>query len=219
MGRFKIAVFDLDGTLVDSLQDLAESCNMAVSEAGYPVHSIAEVRQFVGNGVRKLVERAMPPGVADETVEACLVRFREIYNERKLNNTHAYDGVAEMMEKLKRKGVKVAVVSNKYDTAVKEICLSLFGGLVDKAVGESAATPRKPDPTGVLSVLSDCGIADKEEAVYVGDSDVDMLTGHNAGIEAVGVLWGFRSRDCLVQAGASRVFDTAEELCNYILGL
>lgn len=215
-GLFMLVIFDLDGTLVNSLQDLAESANAAVAKMGFPTHSIEEVKSYVGNGVRLLIARALPLGTSDDDVERCLGYFREIYDAHLLTHTCAYPGVTDMLKKLSAEGIKVAILSNKYDKAVKEIASCLFPDSVHLALGESESVPRKPNPTGVRTIM-DAFKASVADTYYVGDSDVDMQTAKNAGVESIGVLWGFRSRQVLKEAGAHHIVTTADELTNLLL--
>ncbi len=209
--NYSLAIFDLDGTLVDSLQDLAESANQAASSCGYPTRSIDEVRFFVGDGVRKLIERTLPAGTPEEDVDKSLALFHDVYDVNKLKHTYSFDGVAPFLHFLHTNGVKVAVLSNKYDSAVKTIAAQLFGYDVDLAIGESSETPRKPNPQGLLSIMShfNCKASD---VLYVGDSDVDMLTGRNAGVDTAGVLWGFRNKSVLLNAGAKYICSDVSQL-------
>jgi phosphoglycolate phosphatase len=215
MGRIKAVIFDMDGTLVNSLQDLADSANAAVAEQGFPVHSMEEVRQFVGDGVRMLIKRSLPATVSDAVVDSCLSRFREIYEVNKLNHTGPYEGMLPLLDSLRAKGILTGVLSNKYDLAVKQISSRLFPGKLDLAVGESSSIPRKPNPAGLEFSLHTLGVS-ASEALYVGDSDVDMLTASNAGVESVGVLWGFRSKQVLLGAGACHIVNEPSEILQLV---
>ena len=189
----KAVIFDLDGTLLNTLDDLADSTNYALSRFGYPTRTIEEVRQFVGNGVAKLIERAIPEGKNNPNFEKCLAIFKENYAQNMYNKTAPYNGIIEMLSNLKSKGIKIAVVSNKFDLAVKELCKKYFEGFIDFAAGENEAQgiKKKPAPDTVISVLNEFNFA-SEDAVYVGDSDVDIMTAKNSKMPCISVTWGFR---------------------------
>lgn len=215
---YKAVIFDLDGTLIDSLPDLMDSVNQALSSLGYQTHTYEEVRSFVGNGVRKLIERSLPASATSADVDRCLELFKCVYASRKLNKTAPFDGVLPLLGSLKDKGVVVGVLSNKYDVAVKEIIASLFPSLIDErfAWGESSVVPKKPNPEGLLSMMKEMGVS-PAECCYVGDSDVDIRTGNAAGVHAIGVLWGYRDSDCLQKEGPHCLVSTPGELLNEIL--
>ena len=197
-------IFDLDGTLLDTLGDLASAVNYALRTHGMPEHSVDAVRRFVGNGVRVLIQRAVPDGEANPRFEDVLATFRLYYLEHSLDTTHPYDGIPEMLGELRRRGCRTAVVSNKFDAATKELCRHFFADSIEVSIGEHEAEGirRKPAPDTVLEALRQLGVT-KEKAVYVGDSDVDILTARNAGLPCISVLWGFRDRDFLQAHGAA----------------
>lgn len=201
---YKVFIFDLDGTLLDTLGDLASAVNYALRTHGMPEHSIDAVRRFVGNGVRVLIQRAMPDGEFNLQFEDVLATFRQYYLEHSLATTRPYDGIPEMLSELRRRGCRTAVVSNKFDAATKELCRHFFADSIEVAIGEHEAEGirRKPAPDTVLEALRQLGVT-KENAVYVGDSDVDILTARNAGLPCISVLWGFRDRDFLQAHGAT----------------
>lgn len=211
---YSVAVFDLDGTLLNTLDDLKNSVNYALAQMGFPVRSLGEVRAFVGNGVGLLIERAVPPGTDAAKTARCLEIFKAHYADHMEDLTRPYDGILDMLAELKRRGVVVAVVSNKFDTAVKTLCEKYFPGLVDVAAGESETVQRKPAPDAVYAALERCG-GKAEVAVYIGDSDVDVLTAQNAGLPFVGVSWGFREPALLRELGAKDVVDDPAELLAY----
>ena len=200
----KAVIFDLDGTLLNTLDDLADSTNYALSRFGYPTRTIEEVRQFVGNGVAKLIERAIPKGKNNPNFEKCLAIFKENYAQNMYNKTAPYNGIIEMLSNLKSKGIKIAVVSNKFDLAVKELCKKYFEGFIDFAAGENEAQgiKKKPAPDTVISVLNEFNFA-PEDAVYVGDSDVDIMTAKNSKMPCISVTWGFRDEKFLLENGAT----------------
>ena len=211
MNTFKTYIFDLDGTLLDTLQDLYASCNYALRTHGMPERSMEEVRQFVGNGVKKLIERAIPNGMNNLLFEETLQTFRQHYLLHSLDNTLPYPGIMEMLEKLQEQGKQVAVVSNKFYTATQELCEHFFGNLVQVAIGEREDIQKKPAPDTVLEALRQLNVS-KEGAVYVGDSDVDIETARNSGILCISVLWGFREKNFLLAHGATTLIESPNEL-------
>lgn len=214
---YHTAIFDLDGTLLDTLQDLADSTNYALSLHHLPPRTVEEVRQFVGNGVGLLIHRAVPEGTAEELEGQVLRDFRAHYLLNMENRTAPYPGVPDLLDALRAAGVRTAVVSNKFDGAVKGLCQNYFGQRVEAAIGESQGVARKPAPDTVFRALAELGQA-PEGAVYVGDSDVDILTAKNAGLPCIAVSWGFRSRAFLEANGARVIADTMQELEQLLLG-
>lgn len=207
---YKLAVFDMDGTILDTLEDLKDSTNFALEKCGYPTRSYDEVRRFVGNGIRKLIERAVPEGLTTEQIDRVHEVFTEHYKVHCADTTKAYDGIKPLLEKLRASGVKTAVVSNKADYGVQELCKEYFDGLFDYAVGEREGIRRKPAPDAVNEALRVLGMS-KSEAVYIGDSDVDFETAKNAELPCISVLWGFRDEEFLREKGATLfVHDPAE---------
>ncbi len=213
MNSFDTYIFDLDGTLLDTLGDLAASVNHALRTHGLPEHSIDDVRRFVGNGVRKLMERAVPDGAANPLFDETFATFRQYYMAHSLDTTRPYEGIPETLEALKARGCHLAVVSNKMMAATQELCRHFFPDTIEVAIGEdeAAGIRRKPAPDTVFAALKALGVG-KENAVYVGDSDVDIQTARNAGIPCISVLWGFRDRDFLLQNGAETFISTPSEL-------
>lgn len=213
----KAVIFDLDGTLLNTLDDLIDSTNYALSRFGYPTRTIEEVRQFVGNGVAKLIERAIPEGKNNPNFEKCLAIFKENYAQNMYNKTAPYNGIIEMLSNLKSKGIKIAVVSNKFDLAVKELCKKYFEGFIDFAAGENEAQGirKKPAPDTVISVLNEFNFA-SEDAVYVGDSDVDIMTAKNSKMPCISVTWGFRDEKFLLENGATILINAPSEIYNHL---
>lgn len=195
-------VFDLDGTLLSTLGDLAASCNHALRANGMPERTIDEVRRFVGNGVKKLMERAIPGGLDNPLFEKTFADFRQHYMHHNLDTTCPYPGVMEMLESLRSRGKKVAVVSNKFYAATQALCKHFFGDLVDVAIGEREDIRKKPAPDTVMAALKQLQ-ASREGAVYIGDSDVDIMTARNCEMPCISVLWGFRDYDFLIEHEAS----------------
>ena len=213
---YRTAIFDLDGTLLDTLQDLADSANYALALHGLPARTVEEVRRFVGNGVGLLIRRAVPEGTP-ETLERRVLRdFRAHYLLNMENKTAPYPGIPELLDALRAAGVRTAVVSNKFDGAVKGLCQNYFGDRIRAAIGESQGVARKPAPDTVFRALEELGMP-REGAVYVGDSDVDIETAKNAGLPCISVSWGFRSRTFLTEHGAQTIADTVEELRELLL--
>lgn len=204
-------IFDLDGTLLSSLADLAASCNYALRTNGMPERTLDEVRRFVGNGVKKLMERATPDGLQNPLFDKTLADFRQHYMKHNLDTTCPYEGVMPMLEELQRRGKKVAVVSNKFYAATQELCHHFFGDLVTVAIGEREDIRKKPAPDTVIEALRQLN-ATAEESVYIGDSDVDIDTASNAGMPCISVLWGFRDKDFLIEHGATTLVATPQEI-------
>lgn len=211
--RYQTYIFDLDGTLLNTLGDLAASVNYALRAYGMPERSLGDIRSFVGNGVRLLMERAVPDGAANPLFEETFASFRRYYMEHSLDTTRPYDGIPETLEALKAEGCRLAVVSNKFMTATQGLVRHFFPDTVKVAIGEHEAEGirKKPAPDTVNEAFRQLGIG-KERAVYVGDSDVDILTARNSGIPSISVLWGFRDRDFLIQHGAETLVSAPSEL-------
>ena len=214
--KYTCAIFDLDGTLLNTLDDLKNAVNAALAKRGYPARTLDEVRLFVGNGVARLIERAVPEGTSTAETAAILADFRDYYNAHINVETHPYAGVAALLGKLRAAGVKIGVNSNKYDAAVQLLMNNHFPGLFDKAVGESETVPKKPSPIGVETLLKALD-ADAESAVYIGDSGVDEQTAKNAGLPFIWVSWGFRRKEELPELPEVRA-DDALELETLLLG-
>ena len=210
----KTVIFDLDGTLLNTLEDLKEATNFALSKYNYPTRTLEEVRCFVGNGVRKLIERAVPENC--QNVEECLAVFKQNYSEIMYNHTAPYNGILKILSDLKANGIKTGVVSNKFDSAVKELCKKYFADLIDIAIGQADDVPKKPAPDGVFKAMRELG-ADKSSTVYVGDSDVDVATAKNANLPCIGVTWGFRDREYL--KGANFIINNPNDISVIIKGL
>jgi HAD hydrolase, family IA, variant 3 len=202
MRDFKTYIFDLDGTLLSTLNDLVSSTNYALRWAGMPERTIEEVRMFVGNGVKLLMERAIPEGVNNPKFEETYAKFREHYMEHNLDTTRPYDGVPELLHELKRRGKHLAIVSNKFYAATQDLAKHFFPDTIEVAIGERENIRKKPAPDTVLEALRQLNVS-KEDAVYIGDSDVDIMTAKNCGLPCISVLWGFRDKDFLIEHGGS----------------
>lgn len=208
-------IFDLDGTLLDTLEDLADSVNYALGKHGLPGRTYDEVRSFVGNGVRMLIKRSVPTDTDEEKYEEVFSCFREHYLENMYNKTAPYESVKETLDTLKSKGYKIGVVSNKLDEAVKKLCEDFFEGQIHCAQGAKGESDRKPKPDNVFSCIAELG-SERERCIYVGDSEVDLLTAQNAGIDCVCVTWGFRTREELIAAGAEALINRPEEIFDFL---
>lgn len=213
---YSLAIFDLDGTLLNTLGDLHSAVNFALRKFRFPERSLEEIRTFIGNGVVKLMERSTPEGTDPVTQLKCLDIFRKHYLGHMADTTAPYEGVTELLKSLRGEGIKIAVVSNKLHPAVEDLCESYFPGLIDKAIGVSVESERKPSPINVLKTLDIFG-TDRYSAVYIGDSEVDVQTAHNAELKCIGVTWGFRSKDELVTAGADFIADNSSQIKEIIL--
>lgn len=213
--KYDAVVFDLDGTLTDTLEDLKSSVNFALRSFGFPERTLDEVRRFVGNGVKKLIYRSVPSGTSEELAKECLKIFKEHYKSNSLVKTKPYDGIIPMFEALKEQGIKTAVVTNKMHEAAVDIVRIFFDGLVEITVGQIDGVAQKPQPDGIYSALEKLGVS-KEKAVYVGDSEVDCITAKNAGIPCIGVAWGFRDKAVLIENGANFIVDTPQQIFEII---
>ena len=210
-------IFDLDGTLLNTLDDLCDSTNYALKQFGYPERTLDEVRHFVGNGVKKLIERAIPDGINNPDFEECLRVFKEHYAANMYNKTAPYNGVPEMLKELRLKGIHTAVVSNKFDAAVKELCKKFFGDLVQVAIGENEekGVRKKPAPDSVFKAMNELKVS-IEEVIYAGDSETDVQTAKNAEIDCIGCAWGFRPKEILEQEGARYIIDAPQEILKIV---
>ena len=211
MREYKTYVFDLDGTLLNTINDLAASVNFALKEYGMSQHTVDEVRNFVGNGVKKLMERAVPDGLDNPLFEDAYATFKKHYLEHGLDTTKPYPGIVDLLRELKKRGKNIAVVSNKFYDATGELVRHFFGEYVKVAIGERENIRKKPAPDTVLEAFRLLGV-DKEEAVYIGDSDVDVNTAKNVGIPCISVLWRFRDKEFLIENGATTFVETPQEI-------
>lgn len=214
--RYKTVIFDMDGTVLNTLEDLLTSLNLTLDQYGLPRRNLDQMRHFVGNGMQAQIERGAgegtPPGLIDEMLPV-FVRNYQIHGAEK---TRPYEGVPALIANLRAAGCRTAVVSNKNDAAVKRLAETYFPGLFDVSVGERPGIRRKPAPDSVNEVLGLLGVS-REEAVYVGDSEVDVATAKNAGLDLIAVGWGFRTEEELRAEGVERVFHTAPEVETFIL--
>lgn len=213
--KYRAIIFDLDGTLTDTLEDLFLSVNYALRSCNFSERTLDEVRRFVGNGVRKLMERSVPEGTDLRSLEQCFEVFRAHYMIHCQDHTSLYPGIASLLTALHAKGYKMAVVSNKLQAGVDELADLFFNGVIDISIGERSGIPTKPAPDMVQMALEQLGV-DASEAVYIGDSDVDLQTAANAGLPCISVLWGFRSRDFLKAHGATTLAEHPNDVLKLV---
>ena len=209
--KYNTVIFDLDGTLLNTLEDLGDSVNFALKSFGYPTRTYEEVKSFVGNGIKNLLTKAVPIGTDEETTLRCLQAFKNHYKTNMQNKTLPYEGIIALLKELNSKGIKLGIVSNKYDFGVKNLNKYYFKDLIPVAIGEREGVRKKPAPDTVLTAMKELG-SKKEECLYVGDSGSDMITAKNAGIKSVGVTWGFRDADSLRESGAIFLINSPKEL-------
>lgn len=214
--KYKIAIFDLDGTILNTLDDLADSLNVVLQKFQMPLHTYEQVRFMVGNGIPKLIERAIPDGVTNPKYQEVLSEYIKYYEKHCAQKTAPYDGILELLSQMKHHGMKIAVNTNKVSQAAEELCNYYFPFVFDYVCGSSPQTPVKPAPDGVFKILNHLNMR-KEDAVYIGDSDVDIQTGKNSGIDVISVAWGFRGKDFLLQNGAEKIVQNTQELLEMIL--
>lgn len=211
----KCVIFDLDGTLLYTLEDLKNSVNFALEKNSFPTRTLNEVREFVGNGIESLMRSASPEGISEEAFYKCFCDFKEHYKIHSEDNTKEYDGITDVLKALKANGFLLAVVSNKADFAVNTLCTKYFPGLLDCAIGERKGVKRKPSPDSVNEVLKEFTVS-KENCCYVGDSDVDVKTARNAGVRCIACTWGFRSRGVLENENPEYIIDSPKEILEIV---
>ncbi len=216
MERIGAVVFDLDGTLLNTLHDLAAAVNYALTAHNMPTRTMDEVRQFVGNGVANLIRRAVPKGTDEQTEEQVLVTFKAYYAEHGMDYTAPYAGILSLLETLRDAGVAMAVVSNKLESAVESLRRHFFADTIPVAVGDAPPRPVKPAPDGTLAALERLGVS-PAEALFVGDSEVDIVTARNVGMRCLAVSWGFREEKMLWENGAQNIAATPAEALTWIL--
>jgi phosphoglycolate phosphatase len=213
--KYNTVIFDLDGTLLNTLDDLRDSLNEILIKYCYLPQTLEDVRRFVGNGVWNLVRRSLPSSCSDQEVTKIMEDFKAHYKRNMQNKTRPYNGIMELLLDLNRFNYKVAIVSNKYDAAVKELAQTYFGNLIPVAIGETSEIKRKPAPDSIFSAVQELG-SSLESTILVGDSETDVQTAKNAGIPCIGVTWGFRCREVLREEGADYLIDTPRELLTII---
>lgn len=211
-------VFDMDGTVLNTLEDLTFSMNYVLSKFGMPEHKLEEYRLFFGNGVGEALRLSLPEGTSEDIIDEMLPVFKEHYDAHCLDKTGPYDGILDVMRELKLRGYKTAIVSNKIDSAVKELHQRFFGDSVDIAIGEQPGINRKPAPDMVNLALKELG-SSKEESVYIGDSEVDFMTAENSGLPCISVLWGFRDKDYLIEQGAYCFAEKPQDIIDILISI
>lgn len=213
--KYDLIIFDMDGTILNTLEDLKNSLNYVLQQAGYQTRTLEEVRTFVGNGIRKTIERALPSDIEEEKIDELFSLFMDYYAIHNTDNTKPYNGVIDLLKELKHLGYKTAVVSNKQDSAVKSLCKKFFTGLFDVEIGEKENIAKKPDPDEVNEVLKILNI-DRTKSIYIGDSEVDIQTAQNSKIKSIIVDWGFRDRKFLYEHGAEVIVSNPSEILDII---
>ena len=213
--KYELIVFDMDGTILDTLEDLKNSMNYTLRLHNMPERTLDEIRSFVGNGIRKLIERAVPSGTSNDKIDIIHKDFMKHYEVHCADFTKPYNGVNDLIKELRKRGYKTAVVSNKADPAVQDLCIQYFPDLFDLAIGERPEIAKKPAPDMVNSALEQLQIS-KEDAVYIGDSDVDVATARNSRLDMIAVDWGFRTREFLVEQGAEIIVSKPEEILELV---
>lgn len=215
--KYDTIIFDLDGTLIDTLEDIMDSVNYVMQLHDLPAHTYAEIRSFVGNGNRNLINRSLPDGSDDALREQCYNEFLDYYLAHSMVKTAPYKGIAETVEKLASMGIKMAVVTNKTQPAAQEIIKRFFGGTIDITIGQVDGLPQKPEPDGVWLAVEKLG-SERSRAVYIGDSEVDCLTARNSALPIIGCAWGFRGRKTLEENAADYIIDTPAEIADILEG-
>jgi phosphoglycolate phosphatase len=213
-GNIDTVIFDLDGTLLDTLGDLADAVNYSLGKYNFPPKSELQVKSYVGNGIRKLMIRSVPDGEANPLFEEAFATFKEYYGEHCNDKTKAYDGILELIKDLKAQGYSLAIVSNKVDSAVKSLQKRYFAD-IEVAIGDREGMKIKPAPDSVNLALTELG-KNKKNAVYVGDSDVDIETARNSGLPCISVLWGFRDKEFLINHGADTFADKPSDILDLL---
>ncbi len=214
---YKLAIFDLDGTILDTIDDLTDAVNHALTENSLPTRTVAEVRSFIGNGMRMLIERSVPAGTDTNVTDSVLAEYKSYYASHSTVKTRPFDGICDLLNSLRERGVTLAVLSNKADPTVKELCELYFPGIFDYVAGEKPDVARKPAPDAVNAILAELNF-ERSDSVYIGDSDVDIKTARNADMDCISVTWGFRDEAQLIEAGAVTLANTVGELEGAILG-
>ena len=211
--KYNTYIFDLDGTILDTLLDLANAVNFSMRSKGFPERTVDEVRSFIGNGIKVLIKRAVPQETSEKDYAEALEIFTKYYIEHIADYTKPYDGIIDVINELKSKGCKTAVVSNKAHFAAQAVVKDFFGDIFDVVVGKMDEFPSKPEPDSLLYTIKNLGVK-AEDCIYIGDSDVDVLTAHNAGLPCIGVTWGNRDEDVLLASGAEYIAHTPQEILN-----
>lgn len=207
----KLILFDLDGTLINTLEDLTDSTNYILTTNNFPTRTIKEIRTFVGNGIKKLIERAVPNNTPESIIEKCYNEMITYYKEHSLIKTVPYPGIIDLIKSLHSKGIKIGVITNKAQNSADLIVYNFFQNYVDLVIGDNKKFPLKPNPDSINEAIKYFNVS-KEETIYIGDSEVDLLTGKNADIKTIAVLWGFRDKEFLIKKGGKIFVKTSKEL-------
>jgi len=213
--KYNTIIFDLDGTLLNTLDDIADSVNIMLEREGYPARTREDIREFIGNGAKNLDRKALPETASEEELTRCLAVYRKIYLDNMFQKTGPYEGIDKTLNELKTQGIKIGVVSNKPHDATREMCEFYFGGILDAVIGDNPERKKKPAPDNIFEILKLLG-SDKAKTLYVGDSDVDMETAKNSGLDCAGVTWGYRSEETLTEHGADYIVSEPRELIRLI---
>lgn len=211
----KAVIFDLDGTLIDTIGDLLDGANYVMNKYGYPTRSEDEIKSFVGNGIRTLITRCLPKGCSVDIIDKCTIDMIEYYSEHSLVRTAPYPKVLEMVHAIHNLGIKTAVVTNKVQDSAEFIIKKFFGDVIDIVIGDIPTRRLKPAPEGMIEAMELLNVS-KNECIYVGDTEVDMLTASNAGVVAYAVLWGFRDKSTLINSGATNFITDAMQLVEIV---
>lgn len=216
MDKYNAIIFDLDGTLLNTLEDITDAVNHTMGKFGYPIHSSSEVCSFVGNGIKKLIERSLPDGAATHGFDGIFNEFKQFYTANCRVKTCPYPGIMELLEKLYTEGYKLAINSNKNHAAVTELNNIYFSKYISVAIGENKNIQTKPSPESVYMAMEKMGGCTRKHTLYIGDSDVDIETAKNAGIKCISASWGFRDKAFLETLNPGAVIDTPMELYKYL---
>lgn len=214
--KYKIAIFDLDGTTLNTLDDLCDSINYCLKYFSMPLRSLEEIRQFVGNGMYNLVRLSVPLGTSTESIDKFYNYFMDYYKIHCADKTKPYDGIIDILSVLKEKGMKIVCLSNKADEAVSKLCDKYFNGIFDFTLGDKKEINKKPSPDGVELILNRFNL-NKNDVIYIGDSEVDYLTAKNSNVDLIMVNYGFRNKEELLSIGVNNTVDSPEEILNIIL--
>ena len=215
MSKINTVIFDMDGTVLNTIDDLTTSVNYAMEKFGFPQRTVDDYRRAVGNGIRRAIELTVPEGTSQEVIDKMVPVYKEHYDKHCLDKTRPYDGIIELMKQLKKHGYKMAIVSNKIDSAVKELNQMFFAEAIEVAIGEKPGVNRKPAPDMVTEALKELG-STADEAIYIGDSEVDLATANNSKLPCISVLWGFRDKDYLKEIGADVFADKPSDVLDIL---
>lgn len=211
--KYTLAIFDLDGTILNTLEDLYSSVNYVLLKSNFPTRSIDEIRSFLGNGAYNLIQKSVPDNCNEQKLKEIFDQYIEYYGSHSNIKTAPYNGITKLIKKLRSNHVKIAVISNKQNSDVKKLCEIHFDGLIDYVTGERENTPKKPDPTSVIETINKFKV-NPNEVVFIGDSEVDILTSKNAGIDSIAVTWGFRNEIDLKSSSPTYFAHSSDDIFN-----